>query len=194
MSRAASTRLNILQKSFELIYQKGYRSTSIDEIIATTDVTKGAFFFHFKNKEEMGLAVIKDLMTPRLLPLLGNHLKKPGDVRDNIYKLMKSVLESDFFIVEFGCPIVNLIEEMSAQDQTFRKELSRIIVMWQTEIESAIIEAQESGQISKDNSPKKIAQYFSANYAGARYLGKLFGKSAYTTFLQEFKRYLDNIR
>lgn len=36
MKKAETTRLNILQKAFELIYVKGYQTTSIDDIIATT--------------------------------------------------------------------------------------------------------------------------------------------------------------
>jgi TetR/AcrR family transcriptional repressor of nem operon len=62
MKKAATTRLTILQKAFELIYVKGYQTTSIDDIIATTQVTKGAFYYHFKNKDEMGLAIINEIL------------------------------------------------------------------------------------------------------------------------------------
>jgi TetR/AcrR family transcriptional regulator, transcriptional repressor for nem operon len=64
VSKAATTRLGILQKAFDLIYQRGFQATSIDDILATTQVTKGAFFYHFKNKEEMGLALINEVMYP----------------------------------------------------------------------------------------------------------------------------------
>lgn len=43
MNKAESTRLTILEKAFKLIYEKGYQTTSIDDILATTKVTKGAF-------------------------------------------------------------------------------------------------------------------------------------------------------
>ena len=33
--------------------QKGYKGTSLDEIAASLDVTKGAFYYHIKNKEEL---------------------------------------------------------------------------------------------------------------------------------------------
>jgi TetR/AcrR family transcriptional regulator, transcriptional repressor for nem operon len=51
MKKSAITRQMLLQNAFQLIYVKGYQSTSIDDIIATTHVTKGAFFHHFQNKE-----------------------------------------------------------------------------------------------------------------------------------------------
>jgi AcrR family transcriptional regulator len=58
MKKSAATRLMILEKAFELIYAKGYQTTSIDDIIATTKVTKGAFYYHFKTKDEMGLLLL----------------------------------------------------------------------------------------------------------------------------------------
>jgi len=194
MSKAETTRNYIIQKSFELIYKKGYQSTSIDDIIATTQVTKGAFFYHFKSKEEMGLAVIKERLTPGMVAFSTSFLKEPGDVRTNIYKMMEALLlKNDFFVVEYGCPVVNLVEEMSAINPAFQKLLKRLTINWQSEIESALAAAQDSGQISKDHDIKKITQYITANYGGVRYLGKLFGKAAYKTFLHEFKRYLNSI-
>ena len=66
MKKAEATRLNILQKAFELIYEKGYQTTSIDDILLKTQVTKGAFYYHFKNKDEMGIAIINELLKPTL--------------------------------------------------------------------------------------------------------------------------------
>lgn len=62
MKKAEATRMAILEKAFDLIYKQGYQATSIDDIIATTRLTKGAFFYHFKNKDEMGIAVINEVM------------------------------------------------------------------------------------------------------------------------------------
>ena len=33
--------------------QKGFKGTSLDEIASSLDVTKGAFYYHIKNKEEL---------------------------------------------------------------------------------------------------------------------------------------------
>ena len=62
MSKAAATRHDILEKAFQIIYTKGYQTTSVDEIIAATKVTKGAFYYHFRNKDEMGVAIINEIV------------------------------------------------------------------------------------------------------------------------------------
>jgi AcrR family transcriptional regulator len=195
MSKAMTTRLTILQKAFDLIYRKGYQATSIDDIVATTQVTKGAFFYHFKSKEKMGLSIINDIMYPALLPFMVESMGKTNDVRTNIYEMMKTLLLKDpFFKVEYGCPAVNLIEEMSPLNESFRKALMGLMLQWQQIIEAALEKAQKNGQINKSHDPRKIAMYITSNYAGVRNMGKAFGKSSYIVFLEEFKKYLNSIK
>src|ERR1044072_5954272 len=105
MKKAEATRLSILQKSFELIYVKGYQTTSIDDILATTQVTKGAFYYHFKNKDEMGVAIINELLKPTLNAGFITPLQTGENPLIAIYQLMHYLLmEDEFLRVEYGCP------------------------------------------------------------------------------------------
>jgi AcrR family transcriptional regulator len=47
------TRENILGVAENIILQKGFSGTSIDEIIEAANITKGGFFYHFKGKEDL---------------------------------------------------------------------------------------------------------------------------------------------
>ena len=191
MSKAQITRMMILQQAFELIYRQGYQATSIDEIIARTAVTKGALFYHFKNKEELGLAIINEVMYPGLVPYMGAALNRSGDIRKDLYEMMRNLLlKAPFMKVEYGCPAVNLIEEMAPLNAPFRKALTRIVKEWQTAIEAAIIRAQADGKLNAAHDPKVISLYITANYGGVRNMGKVFGTEAYTTFLKAFKDYI----
>jgi TetR/AcrR family transcriptional repressor of nem operon len=195
MSKAAATRYNILQKAFELIYLQGYQATSIDEIIATTAVTKGAFFYHFKNKEGMGLAMINEVMYPGMAPYMITALGKTDNVLDDIYNMIKSLLLlNPFFKVEYGCPAVNLVDEMAPLNESFRKALMNLMVEWQKAIEDNLIKAQVAGRLNKACKPKQIALFITANYSGVRNMGKVFGRSSYVEYLKQFKVYLDGIK
>jgi TetR/AcrR family transcriptional repressor of nem operon len=46
----------MLDAALNLVRQKGYAATTVDDICAATGVTKGSFFHHFKGKEEFVLA------------------------------------------------------------------------------------------------------------------------------------------
>ncbi len=49
----------LLESARELFLRKGYRDTSIDDISKKIDLTKGAFYFHFKSKEDIFLELVK---------------------------------------------------------------------------------------------------------------------------------------
>ena len=194
MSKAQDTRMMILQKAFELIYRQGFQATSIDEIIATTNLTKGALFYHFKNKEEMGLAIINEVMYPGLSAYMNPQINRTGNIREDLYAMMSNLLlQAPFFKVEYGCPAVNLIDEMAPLNKSFQTALTRIVRQWQGAIESAILRAQAEGRFNPANDAKDIAIYIVSNYSGIRNMGKLFGRKAYTSFLKAFKDYLDRL-
>ena len=50
------TRTKLLDAALLVIRTKGYAGTSVDDLCHAAGVTKGAFFHHFKSKEEMAVA------------------------------------------------------------------------------------------------------------------------------------------
>ncbi|WP_256005455.1 TetR/AcrR family transcriptional regulator [Pedobacter deserti] len=195
MSKAAATKQAILAKSLELIYRKGYHGTSIDDIIKTINVTKGAFFYHFKSKEEMGLAIINEIFYPQVMDGLGRPLSQGEDVTEGIYKMLHTLLFDDsVFRVEYGCPVVNLVEEMSPVSEAFRKALGRLMQRVAEALESALLGAQKNGQIRADVDTKGVATFILTGYSGVRNLGKVLGRTAYTGFLKEMKTYLSRLK
>ncbi len=50
----------LLEVGTTLFRQEGYIATSVDKICETAGVTKGAFFHHFKSKEQIGIACLEN--------------------------------------------------------------------------------------------------------------------------------------
>ena len=57
--RKNNTKERILANAKELILKQGFVGTSIDEILAATGITKGAFFYHFPSKAELARVLIE---------------------------------------------------------------------------------------------------------------------------------------
>lgn len=53
----AATRLRILDVAHDLVLDKGFAATSLDQILAASGVTKGAFFHHFASKDDLAAAL-----------------------------------------------------------------------------------------------------------------------------------------
>ena len=57
--RGRETKELILANTEALVLDRGFAGTSIDEILKLTGLTKGAFFYHFKNKVELARALVE---------------------------------------------------------------------------------------------------------------------------------------
>ena len=53
---ATETKAKLLAAARDVIRARGYTATTVDDICAAAGVTKGGFFHHFANKEQLGIA------------------------------------------------------------------------------------------------------------------------------------------
>ncbi len=195
MTKASATRLDILQKAFQLIYTKGYQTTSIDDIIATTRVTKGAFYYHFKTKDEMGLAIINDVLKPTMLSSFIEPLQNSRDPLTDIYSMMKNLLLGHPYLqVAYGCPAGNLTQEMTPWNNEFSNALSVLIKQWQDTLQECIVNGKKSGLIRKNVNAAQVAYFIMSGYWGIRNFGRLYNDDeCYKVYLKELKLYLKNL-
>ena len=56
-------RTRLLDAAMTLLRTRGYAATTVDEICAAAGVTKGAFFHHFRSKEDLGVAAAAHFST-----------------------------------------------------------------------------------------------------------------------------------
>ena len=59
MTRGEETRARILDTAQDAVLAKGFEATSIDEIVASADITRSGFFYHFKDKNALARALIE---------------------------------------------------------------------------------------------------------------------------------------
>lgn len=196
MKKSEATRQNILQKAFEVIYMHGYQTTSVDEIIATTQVTKGAFYYHFKTKDDMGLAIINELMIPGFKKTFIDPFNVDENPLDTIYNLLHFLLmESEDLKVEYGCPASNFAQEMAPWNIKFTQVLNTLSLEWKKTIINSIEKGKDKGYINKSVKGDEVAVFILSGYWGVRNLGKIKNsKSVYITFLNAVKTYLLSLK
>src|ERR1700693_3410785 len=167
------TRERLLQAAFREVYKVGFQSAGIDTILAATNVTKGALYYHFENKQALGYAIVEEIVAklPRdrwLLPLQQSEDKDPIDALIGIVQGI-SARPRD---VKGGCPLVNLAQEMSQLDEQFRKRLERIFQAWQEAIATALRKGQYTGTVRRDLVPEETASFLIAMVEGYEVLAK----------------------
>jgi AcrR family transcriptional regulator len=61
-----ATRQKILMAAFAEFYKHGFQGGSLNHIVETAGATKGALFHHFAGKQELGYAVLDEVIGPLL--------------------------------------------------------------------------------------------------------------------------------
>jgi len=166
------TRERLLQAAFREVYRSGFQSAGIDTILAATNVTKGALYYHFESKEALGYAIVEEIIAKLthdrwLRPLLGD---RPAiDILIAIVR--RTPVRSED--IRGGCPLLNLAQEMSPLDEQFRKRLERIFREWQKGIATALRRGQTQGTVRRDLNPDETASFLVAMIEGYASLAKV---------------------
>jgi TetR/AcrR family transcriptional regulator, transcriptional repressor for nem operon len=167
------TRERLLQAAFRKVYRYGFQSAGIDAILAATDVTKGALYYHFESKEALGYAIVEEIVAKLtcdrwMLPLQRSKDKNPIDALIGVVRAIPSRPRD----IKGGCPLVNLAQEMSPLDEQFRKRLEKIFHAWQAGIALALRRGQSQGTVRRDLVPEETANFLIAMIEGYEVLAK----------------------
>ncbi len=165
------TREELLQAAFREVYRSGFQSAGIDTILAATNVSKGALYYHFDSKEALGYAIVEEIIAKLvrdrwLRPLLSNG--QPIDILIGIVR-RTPVRPED---VRAGCPLLNLAQEMSPLDEQFRKRLERIFLAWREGVATLLRKGQSQGTVRRDLNPDEAASFLIAMVEGYVSLAK----------------------
>lgn len=164
----------IIDTATLLFTQNGYNRTSLSKILSETGLAKGGFYFHFRSKEELGLAVIESLekcWMGEIIPTMqqgNNAIEKlnlifsaPGDCTSSSQTLRPILL------------LLNLAIEMLETDNRFTHELQRIFNGWLLMLEAIIEEGKFENLFDRSVDSTHVAAIILSNILGANLLALL---------------------
>lgn len=187
------TREAILEAATELMHLRGYQATTLDDILKESGVGKGNFYHHFKSKEDLGYAILDQVIASFLGRTLdpcfsdrsGHRL---GQIRCFLDRVLAAQRERNCV---GGCALGNLASELSDVHEGFRARLSGVFSAWQERLTKALGEAQESGSVRPECRPEAVAQFLVASLEGAILMTKLTKDiTVMERCVEELKRYL----
>jgi AcrR family transcriptional regulator len=191
----AETRAAILGAAFDEIYANGFHASSIDAILERTELTKGALFHQFASKLELGYAVVDEVLVPMTLERWVTPLAAFDDPLEGILQLVeRHIGEAPQGELDQGCPLGNLIQEMSNGDAQFRRRLRRCIEIWIEGVEEHVERGRASGRVRRSVEPRAVAEYVVVTLQGVYAVAKgLRDKSVVPTLLSSMRTYLGGL-
>ncbi len=179
MARPATkidAKAKLLEAALSVIRAKGYSATSVDELCAAAGVTKGAFFHHFKGKNELGVAAADywSEITGSLFASAPYH--NHADPFDRILAYIdfrKALLKGG--IPDFTCLVGTMVQETFETAPTIRAACERSITGHAATLEADIEAAMRERNMTPDWTAKSLALHTQAVIQGAFILAKATG-------------------
>ena len=165
---AEQTRLEILKASLDLFSEKGYSKTTFDEIAKRINKTKGAVYWHFRNKPDLLVAIIKDAITK-----LNEHVCMIMPETNNINDLKKyflyhaQLIESSPELRKFMFFALYQMEWSENIYKKVNKSLEDILDGPQKRIKETLTIMKKRGEITKDTNIDEISEVFFCFWKGA---------------------------
>ena len=186
----------IINKSFELFYEKGYNATSIPDIMKETSLSKGAFYHHFKNKHEIGVKVIEVIIRKRIKE---GFIAPLNNIESNIPKLLLEVFTNRIKNYSdrekaLGCPANNLVGEIGYTEQDFRVILKSLFEEWREQLINVIDIGKNRGEIKKNVNSSSVAISLICAFEGVRSIRKVYDDDIiFNEFLESMGNFIENL-
>lgn len=166
------TRQALLDAAFAEIHRNGFRAASLDAILSNVGVTKGALYHHFGSKNDLGYAVVDEIVRPFVEENWKPATEAPNMIDAAIDLCRRLTQQRTDMALTNGCPFNNLINEMSSVDEGFRQRLNQILQDWRQGISEATAVAQQRGHVRKDVDPAAVSAFIISCIEGCVGMGK----------------------
>lgn len=169
------TKNYIVDEAFKLFYENGFKATSIDKVMKSTQLTKGAFYHHYKDKKELGLAVIETKIQKRVIDGMIQPLLEEGDAVDILEATFLNRIKSfPFYDKQHGCPMNNFINEIGDYEIIYQTALKSIIEKWKDALVDLLERGKKEDSLRHNISSAAVAIYLISAFEGIRGIRKLY--------------------
>jgi TetR/AcrR family transcriptional regulator, transcriptional repressor for nem operon len=178
IAQKLSAKDKILDAALWVIRTKGYAATTVDELCAAAGVTKGAFFHHFKSKEDLAIAAAEHWSEITGELFAQAPYRKHADPLERVLgyiEFRKALLTGE--VPEFTCLVGTMVQETYASNPAIRDACARSITNHAARLETDIREAIVKHRISPPWTAASLALHTQAVLQGAFIIAKAKGNA-----------------
>lgn len=183
----------LLDVAQALMLEKGFSATSLEEICEKAGVTKGGFFHHFKNKNELGRAVTAHYWRSTRDMLRAAPFRTYTDPVKRVYGFIDFLIGMSGHAASRNCLLGNLSQELSNTNLRVRNACAESFAEYASDLKADLDEVVSVRGISALDT-KSIANHIIAVIEGALILAKAQGDmEVRNESLRHLKQYLMSI-
>jgi TetR/AcrR family transcriptional regulator, transcriptional repressor for nem operon len=191
--RAASTRRRLLDAAVQVIRAKGYEAATVDDLCREAGLTKGAFFHHFRGKEDLALAAAAHFATNAEALFAGAPYHAPADPRDRVLGYVdfrRAILRGE--LPAFTCLLGTMVQETYGTHPALREACDTHLSAHANTVAEDLAEARDRYAHEADWTAESLGLFTQAVLQGAFVLAKAKGgPEVADACLAHLRRYLE---
>lgn len=158
---AEQTRQLILRTSLDLFYEKGYSKTTFDEIAKRINLTKGAVYWHFRNKPDLLIGLIKEviILTNEYISQKFEKISNLNDLKEYFLYNAKLIQKHQLFR-KFMFFAIYQMEWSENIYEKVNKSLENLLDFPLKQIKETLTLMQKSGEIPSNVHTDEISEIF----------------------------------
>lgn len=167
-----ATRGRILDVASDEFQKRGYHATSMHDLMRLADVPGGSVYHYFPTKKSLALAVIEERVANIVARTWIDPVRAASSASAGIMAVFDSVAQSigrDGAVS--GCPLNNLVLELSLADQDFQSALLKVFDLWRQGIARRFRDDIKAG-IVRSIDPERLATFVVALFSGSMSMAK----------------------
>jgi TetR/AcrR family transcriptional repressor of nem operon len=168
------TRRALVWCGTELLTERGFQVTGIDEVLKRVGVPKGSFYHFFASKREFGDAVIQnyvDYYARKMTRIFDDPTRTPlSRLRAFVEDAKRGMKKYGY---HRGCLIGNLGQELASLDDHFRQQLEGVLLSWEQRVAGCLEQAIRLRELPADADAMTLSRFFWIGWEGAVLRAKL---------------------
>jgi TetR/AcrR family transcriptional regulator, transcriptional repressor for nem operon len=156
-ARGAATRARIVAAAAELVYERGFAGTSLDDVMAATGTSKSQLYHYFADKDALVCEVIKAQLG-RIVAA-----QEAADLHE-VSSWESLQRWCDHFVTATratqgagGCPLGSLVGELADQSEPARRVLAQCFAEWQSHLSEGFKAMRDNGELAAHADPAELA-------------------------------------
>ena len=177
---------NILMAAVKVLTKKGYYSSTMDDIVAESKMSKGAIYHYYSSKKDVYLAVIDmwENQTQELLAPAADEKSSAKAIKE-LFNLLAKQLKIDGSF--FNC--LPTLWAIARHDDDFKKKMQKVYNRFQRFIELIILKGIESKEFVnlRPNNAQTSALSLILKYEG------IFWFNIFSSKYVDAEKYIDEV-
>lgn len=192
----AATRERILEAAQRLLLEYGYGGMSVDQVIGAAGITKGAFFHHFKSKNELAQVVLDryveaDEAILRELMARAENLSHDPLQQYLIFVGLLEEMLAGLSEPPAGCLVASYVYQLGLFTPETRQSVVNGFQEWERVLTEKLTSAMDRRAPKIPVTPAQLYNNLLALFEGGLILAKLYREdSPLTEQLAQHKRYV----